>query len=285
MKKALLTLLVLGFAQISFGAQPMAKVAGQLLKKTFSGTMTGLHWMIAAGLPISYVIFGKIGFEKSVLFSDSNHHTTYFIATELLKRNIKIDGVKILPISDDVSPIMTPIKQNILVSPFVQKEITAALENNDQLTQQKYRSVLEHNAGGIKHNDFQWICAAGFTMPFITHITTKSLYNNLAYAKKAKPFLLQQCAKIPTGFGKLALSIAAIKGISNYQIQRNDNEITNDLDTLIGLKTHLTELINLAEPTKFNQLPYPLNTTKKRIEKLDKRIAELKKNQKTESNS
>jgi hypothetical protein len=281
MKKALLTLLVLGFAQISVAAQPtVAKAAGQLLKKTFSGTMTGLHWGIAAGLPITIGTFSAGLLSNKITFlPDADHQPTHFIATELLQQGVKIDAVKIVRSPDAVPPAILPIQPNMIVSSVTEKEITAAIESDDKLTQQKYKSMLEYSAQQIKHNDLHWICAAGFAMPFITHTATKALYNNLAYAKKAKPFLLQQCAKIPTGFGKLALSLAAIKGVTMYQEQRNDNEMTNDVDTLTGLKTYLAGI------DKLTNLPYPLSTVKKRIEKLDQRIAELEKTQKDVSNN
>ncbi len=282
MKKVILILLFLGFAQISVAAQPtMAKAAGQLLKKAFSGTMTGLHWGIAAGIPMGlgtvYTI--ELLSNKSAFFPDSNHSTTYFIATELLQQGVKIDSVKIFPMSDDFPPMISPIQQTVCISPSAEKEITTALENDDKLTQQKYKSTLEHTTKYIERNIHEWIITGLFTMPLITHAATKSLYSNLAYAKKAKPFLLQQCSKIPTGFGKLALSMGAINGFLKYQDQRIDNEMTNDVDTLTGLRTYLTDL------NKHRILPYPLDTTEKRIQKLDRRIALLEKTQENESNN
>jgi hypothetical protein len=224
---------------------------------------------------------------------NANESTTNLVKTTLKKTNTPVNLIKIAPFPILGRGNMAVFgRQNIILDKETENDINQALEFQDQLSLAKYSAILEHEASHIRNYDMPWRAATALTIPFITHKVTKATRDLLPYAKKAKPFLLEQCIKIPTGFGKLALSLGALTGIARYQEQRADNEVTNDINTLIGLKKAFTELSLEEKRTMATLSPlrrkyitlFPTHPPlEKRIQKIDQRIALLEKAEKNES--
>lgn len=317
MKKALLGLLFLGFAQTSFGMQPMTARAAisalkPLMKKGFAIGMTGLHWTIAAGTSI------KQGFQKTQYcwdeeksltaekYTNAQDDVNNFIMSALKENhNITIAGVKVEPHNPYAKPPFPTIgvlRRHVLINSSTATEISKALTDNNQEVIDKWLGTLDHEATHIKKEDILWRIAADLTLPFVTHSSIKIMRNVLPFAKKTRSFLGEQLIKIPTALGKDSITGVSRMTFYKYQEQRADNNIENDRNKLIGVKSHFYDLdqdrINslkkifttLSDDTirnidSINNLLEPHPLPQKRIEKLDRRIAELEKTQKNESHS
>jgi len=274
-----------------------AKTASELIKlitkKAFSGSMTGLHWTIAAGqsfhagLTRAHALWD----EKKTFanLADADEDTTQFIKCYLEKtHHTTINAVKV---DLGMRTPMECINKHIIISYSAARKIEEALETNNQTILNEYRGILDHENNHIESNDLMWRTAANFTLPFVTHGSVKIIRNALPIAKKTRSFLSQQFIKIPTAFGKDFITASTDTAIARHHEQRADDNISNNIDLLEGFKTTVKTMDQERQPifaSRFtpNQLKafhwtinffegYPLLTT--RIEKLDKRIALLKK--------
>jgi hypothetical protein len=281
------------------------KSSGQLIKlfakKTLSGSMTGLHWTIAAGVPVhTGLARANILLNEKKTFSEltnADENTTQFIMTSREKTcNKKIDAVKIDPEYTLLGAPMTTWNKHIIISPSTAHEITEALKADDQIILNKWRGTLEHEGNHIKNNDFWWRTAADLTLPFVTHGSIKVIRNALPIAKKTSSFLGEQLIKIPTAIGKAHITNITRMAICRLQEQRADDEISSDVNALNGMKELLkeaeqknVELLKELNPSPFLQWRssfydmHPSNTL--RIEKIDQRIALLEKQSHDSNNS
>lgn len=317
MKKALLGLLFLGFAQTSFGMQPMTARAAisalkPLMKKGFAIGMTGLHWTIAAGTSIKQG-FQKIQYcwdeEKSLAaekYTDAQDDVNNFIMSALKEtHNITIAGVKIEPHNPYAKPPFPTIgvlRRHVVINSSTATEISKALKDNNQEVIDKWLGMLDHEATHIKKEDILWGIAADLTLPFVTHSSIKIMRNALPFAKKTRSFLGEQFIKIPTAFGKNSITGVSRMTFYKYQEQRADNNIENDRNKLISVKSHLYDadqyrmdslkkiFSTLSDDTiknidSINNFLESHPLPKKRIKKLDQRIAELERTQKNEFHS
>ncbi len=304
MKKMILAIFaILAITGQFYAMQPMAaKITVPLLKnfakKGFSGAMTGLHWFIAAGgsINMAYQREKILYNEKETLktLANANEEITQFILLSSEKtHNIQIDGIKIDPAMDIAQTPMATLRKHILLSQSTADAITCAIENNDETVLNKWLGVLEHENNHTKNNDLIWRTIADVTLPFVTHGSIKVIRNALPIAQKTRPFLREQFMKIPTAMGKEIMTGCSRMTVYRHQEQRADDEVSNDLDKLNGLKNLFNNfdeqqrqsLINTLQISPENidyvRLPlsflqeHPLPT--KRIEKLDERIALLKK--------
>jgi len=295
---AILSMLIAGpmSAMQPLAARTATQLAKHYAKKGFSGTMTGLHWAIAAGLPVAFgaKVIKQHANEKEVFqpLTDANEQTTNFVKSELQKTNTTIDAVKICPFYDTIMLPMGTSRKYITISNGTADVLNQALATNDETTLNKWRGTLQHESRHIYHNDLFNQGIACLTVPFATHGLTKTIYNSVSTAKKSNSFAVKQFVKIPTGLGKLTITMCALMAYSRYYEQRADNEVSNDINILKGLKSTIdeTEQKNIEGMKPFNLSPsqdkwlrwstnflepHPLPT--KRIAKLDERIAALEK--------
>jgi len=316
MKKAILVLLFLGFSQTSVAMQPTAaKAAGQLLKhygkKAFSGTMTGLHWTIAAGASINegYKKLKSLHDETKALeedkCTDAPEDVSNFISSALEKtHNVHINGVKvnpgmIYPHAPEFPMIGVP-RKHVVINQAAAQEIDEAQKNNDQEKLNKWLGIIGHEVTHIQNEDVPWRAAADLILPFVTHGSVKVARGILPIAKKTRTFLGEQLVKIPTALGKGFITDLTRISFYQYQEQRADDNIPNDVNKLIGMKTYLYDADICRTNTLKKTLPFLDDETlknldpiinmaeehplpKKRIQKLDQRIALLEKDQKDKS--
>jgi len=292
----------------SSAMQPLAaRTAGQIAKhygkKGFSGMMTALHWYIAAGASINEGVkkIKDLSNEEKNLaaggYTDATDDVSNFVVSTIKEtHNIKINAVKIEPISpydDNPFPHIASQRKHIIMNSSTATEITNALKDNDQKTLDKWRAAIEHESNHIKNEDLLLRAAADLTMPFITHGSVKIIRNILPFAKKTRSFLGEQLIKIPTACGKRDITFFSKMSLCRYQEQRADNQVSDNLNRLTALKPHfedlhdhqigdLKKIFNTSNENierinwMFNFLQeHPL--PKKRIEKLDQRIASLEK--------
>lgn len=285
--------------------QPAAtKTSGQLVqyfaKKTLSGSMTGLHWTIAAGVPVHTALArANILLNESKAFSEltnADENTTHFIMSSLSKtHNKKIDAVKIDPKYTLLGSPMSTWNKHIIISPSTAHEITEALKTDNQTILNKWRGTLEHEGNHIKNNDFWWRTAADLTLPFVTHGSVKVIRNALPVAKKTGSFLGEQLIKIPTAIGKAHITNITRMAVCRHQEQRADDEVSSDINSLKGLKETFKdaeqtniELLKELNPSPFLQWRssfydmHPSNAI--RIERIDQRITLLEKQSQNNNN-
>lgn len=266
------------------------------IKKGFSGSMTGLHWMIAAKDSISsgYNRIKILSDEKTAFaedgYVDANENVTRFITSTLKeKQNIEINAVKVHPTDPTVAG---QLQKHIYISQKTSAELTKALEMHDDVIISKWRGAIQHEGNHIKNNDLIWRCAADLTLPFFTHGSVKIIRYLLPFAKKSRSFLNEQLIKIPTALGKADITANLRMALYRHQEQRADDQVSNDIPTLSGLKdlfvdAEKNDLENLnhlhLSPKNLDRFRWCLNfyqthpLPNKRIEKLEQRIALLKK--------
>ena len=294
--------------------QPMQRLVAKLgqqstqsiAKKGFSHFMTGLHWTIAAGLPISYAGFGAYFLDQErkylqrydttdIIFYGTNKLTENCIKSKLQSiKNNSIKAVNVLPIP--MMPI-AHIGKTVIMDDKLHEELNQAIKENDLAKQNKLLSGFEHEASHIHNNDLEKRYTAALTFPFATHITFKKVSNFIPQSIRIKSFIGQQAMKIPSGLAKLLATLTGISVLGHYQEQRSDDEVSNNIDVLNGLKEFLQEGEN-AEIQAMNDPD--LSIIKKaagfivtrffhpsfsvRIKKVDQRIAQLKKSQQQQQN-
>lgn len=125
MKKiALATISLLMIAGQSCAMQPVGIRAGikaitPFLKKGFSGAMTGLHWTIAAGIPLTQAGMQTYYYYNQKKIIDSYPNTdktvTQFIESSL--PTVSIDSIKINPIPSSLGGNWGCFNKSILISP------------------------------------------------------------------------------------------------------------------------------------------------------------------------
>lgn len=297
MKKtiAIIALLILAIGQTHTMHRVASKTTLPYLKKGFSGIMTSMHWIIAAGLPIGYGTAQAYYLlnEKRIYDSleDTNKLVTNFVRSNLKKT--QVDRIKINPFGgNSIQGAGAFGRSSLLFSPSICDKITKAVEENNEKETKKFQAVLEHEESHLYYNDTACSTFAYLTAPFITHTLTKKAINSLPLIQKMQPFCVQQFIKIPTGLGKLAITMSTVTGLSRYQEQRADNSISNNRDLLNGMKERLEE----CEQETMNSInSFDISPKKiklaffvdrffgshppavERIKKLDKRIALLEK--------
>jgi len=298
---AILSMLIAGpmSAMQPLAARTATQLAKHYAKKGFSGTMTGLHWAIALGQPFvqgiqnAMILYDENKFFKN--FENVDGQITDFIKSELQKtHNKEIDAVKIHPLYAQRSIPMGTWNKHILLAPSTAQELTKALQANDQETIDKWRAILQHEGSHIKNNDLVLRAAANIALPFVTHGSVKAIRNLIPIAKKTRSFLGEQLIKIPTALGKNAITTNATMAMYRYQEQRADESISNDINLLNGFKRVLCDIesATVEHLAQFNLSPelmercrwvdsfgqeHPL--PKKRIERIDQRIALLEQSQ------
>ncbi|HSC24934.1 MAG TPA: M48 family metalloprotease [Candidatus Babeliales bacterium] len=271
--------------------------APHFTKKIFSSSMTGIHWLIAAGDSLysgaqnaKTLLNEKKSLEK---LNNADQEITDFILSTLEKTNyVNIDAIKINPSYDFFGIPMGTFNKHIMLAPETDSEIKQALATNDQIILNKWRATLEHENSHRKHNDLWWRVAADITLPFLTHTSVKIIRNAIPIAKKTRSFISEQCIKIPTAFGKNLITTISKFTVQKHQEQRADNEISDDINMLVGKKTVLSENeqkrikffnpSNKLSPKQYEWLIWSLNffeshpLPNERIKKLDERIALLR---------
>lgn len=292
----------------------MHRIASQLTKpyiqKKFSKAMTVLHWTLAAGPSFNnaWQWIKIVSDEEKYLakHTDANEEVTNFITSELEKiHNVKIKGIKVHPVSQYAKWLpkesldVGSLRQHIIINSTAHDEIYTALKTNDEKTIDKYLAIIDHEGTHQKENHLLWRIAADLTLPFITHGTTKVISNGLRIGAKTQPFLKQEFNKITSGAVKSWITQLASAGLCRYQEYRADNGVSNDVKKLTELKGYLesidqgrsnymkvlcafkgvpmfsdAQLKNISWGINFLEL-HPL--PKKRIEKLDQKIALLEK--------
>lgn len=269
---------------ITKATEPFIK---HLAKKIFSKTMTGLHWTIAAGDS-----FYTGATQARILFNEEKKLKKLDNATPEVKNFIistidshNIENVKVF----NYNAPMGVFRKHILLSYKTADEIEKALINNDQITLNKWRGTLEHENSHLQHNDLAWRAATTLVMPFATHTSIRAIRNIIPIAKKTRSFLTEQLIKIPTAIGKNIITISALATFIQQQEQRADNDVSDDIDKLIGFKTVLeegekgriaffTKIFPSITPMKYKIISKTLNffeqhpLPEKRIAKINKRI-------------
>jgi hypothetical protein len=290
MKKIMAILLLFTTGQ-SFTMQPLAtRTARQLL---FSRSRTALLWTLATGESIKsgYDWIKALSDEEKYLVqhTNANQDVTNFITSELEKtHNIKIKGVKVHPIHryakslPKESPDVGSLRQHIVINSTAHDEIYEAIKNNDQKNINKYLAIVNHEGTHQKESHLLWRIATSLTLPFATYGAIKFIGKGMSV-------------------GKAVLSAQTIAlmntSLCRYQEYRADNGVPNDAERLTEFKSFLetldqgralhlkyffpfsnklteAQLENVSWAANFLEA-HPL--PKKRIAKLNQRIAALEK--------
>lgn len=303
MKKLIIAMLFLLFStNNTHSMQRLATKLNQvslkfIAKKGFSGLMTGLHWGIAAAMPIGMgikAIRDTISEDAIVShFPKPTDEVTTFIESKL---TTPVKGIKASPYLGDNGDNFAASNKYILLSFSTHNKIYDALKNNDQKTLDIMSSILPHEESHIKNKDITSRTIVELTTPFFTHALIKKIYNASPYKSSINSFALQQLVKIPSGLGKCAISLYLIAAFDRYLEQRADDQTPNNLQSLTNLKEYFkimqkdqVEIVKKRQSTmpsiiqKLDDLdrkyfaPHP--STESRIAKVDQRIEKLEKSQ------
>jgi hypothetical protein len=284
--------------------QPLGAKLGQwtvksIAKKSFSAFMTGMHWTIAAGLPITggtikllaqtdpkiELQIMEIGVGK---LTDPSKATKQFIQEELAKRNTPLEDVKVSPGRDSNVAVG---KYNCIVTKQTHDDLHKAIEENNESIKKEVIGILNHEPNHIKHKDIFTRSLAYLLSPFISHISIKKINKFFVpQSIKINNFWVKQLIKIPSGIGKLVVSIGGVAVLSRYQEQRADDDMENNIDILEGFKSNLKKDFHIEISSIENRSPFSRAwqrytashpSAESRIAKLDQRIEKLKQEQKT----
>jgi Peptidase family M48 len=301
----LVIIMSLFLTNVQYAVQPAITKASEpfiknLMKKVFSKTMTGLHWTLAAGDSIFIGIknardlFNEEKICNNYNFNDATPEVNNFILSTL--RQIDSFNIESVKVGHFYGP-MGVIKKHVLLDHKTANEIKEALATNNQIILDKWRGTLEHENSHLQHNDCELGAITALIMPFVTHSSVKAIRNIIPIAKKTRSFLAEQLIKIPTAIGKGTISVGSLTTFMRQQEQRADNDVSNDINKLNGIKTVLEEINQkrnsmlfpfITDPTQREALLWALNffethpLPEKRIKKINQRIAALQELSSTE---
>ena len=285
--------------------KPMQRLAAKLgqysfksiATKSFSGFMTGLHWTIAAGIPIfagtiTLLAQADPKIELQIMeittgkLTDPSKTTKNFIQEELARRNTPIEDVKVFYGLDNNMGVG---RYNCIITTQMHKDLHKAIEKNDESIKKTAIALLNHESNHIKNKDLFTQGLAWLIAPFITHASIKKI-NKIFVPQSIKinNFWVKQLIKTPSGIGKLVLSVGGLAAFSRYKEQRADDGIENDIDILNSIKADLKRNLDkgqifVEKKSRFSQAwewykaDHP--SRESRIAKLDQRILLLEKSQ------
>ena len=181
----------------------------------------------------------------------------------------------------------------MFISPDFESDLADAIRDKNQQKLDKYSGIFEHEWNHIKYYDVLIAGIANLSIPLLNHRLIKLGKKALPLAQKTKPFLSEQCAKISSGWGKYCLNDLSLKILSRYKERRADNGVSDDIQTLEGIKSYFVEeqerevIHNTKNPSfrgiikkNLPRLAVLLSTHpsfEQRIARLDQRIDILKK--------
>jgi hypothetical protein len=248
-KIAIITLSLFSIESCTAMQSTAAKTTGQLLtnlaKQAFSKSMTGLHWMIAGGPVITglkglkEILNEQKSIEADPFYKNADENITQFIKNCLKKTCTKETVAVKIDTNDNCNLSAISLPHYIIISQCAANEITDALKSNNQKILDQWDGTIQHEGCHIQKNDSYWKIVPLLTAPFITHKSVKIIRNALPIAKKTRSFLSQELLKIPTAIGKRIISDTGIATAHQYQEQRADNGISNDINSLNGAKEML----------------------------------------------
>jgi len=281
MKKVIfLTLSLIASICTTQPMQPLGSKIGQwgiksIAKKGFSGFMTQLQYGLGL-LPVLPVIRELSGYSTKVtntLF-DADEEVSSFIRSQLAPSSI--EKIK-LDWKLGYNNMGVKHGNCIIISYSAQRKIKNALKEQNEQQLNVAKAILAHEHNHIKNNDYAYKMLAHSTIPIISFTAIETA----ATMKPFQSFILQQLIKVPSGLLALTISLTALNALSRHREQRADDQIPNNLDLLIGLKTDFEK--QKKRETKEDNLIQKIFSShpswEHRIEKLNQRIALLEKSQ------
>ena len=194
-------------------------------KKGFSKICTGLSWGIAAGPFFTQAAITAqfvADEEKKLNFVPNASKNVQEFAYEELKK-IGINDPTTIDIKCGIDT-ETP-------SPGVAYSKTIWINPKDDLNDNHYRFILQHEGTHILNKDLIYDIPANAIVPLITHFGLKkirSLASITQAAPTAIPSMGRSLLKIPTGFGKFFTNTMIYNAYSRYKEQRADEGTQDD---------------------------------------------------------
>lgn len=304
---------IFGYLLFTISMHPMqqsaARTIGQrIIKPLISKAATAAHWGISYGpflgqglLGLGAGIYDKElcdwvaskdpGIDCVMTHVDGSQETIYrdykyFSEADACIQDFEVEQARKIGLKKTPSVRIAPsiflscpagaYNNVIFVNANYTSHLKDAINTQDKEVINQWKAVFQHENGHIKNHDMLSGGVAYLTMPLLNHKLIKIGKKALPFTYKITSFVGMQCAKIASGVGKYFYNDLQLKQMRRIQEQRADDGVSNDIDTLQGLRSFFIN--NEENPRSIkDHLFHSHPSHAQRIAKIDERIEKLKK--------
>ncbi len=245
-EKMMLLILVLGLGGTQYMIQGMSFLSKQKAKKIFSKTMTGVHWFLLLGGPVTmaydtdalYPYFGTVaGAEADGLVVDCSELENLVNEKREKKIRVKcsISNSNTEWMSANALMMSTP---HFIVAAFTRADVREMLKKSEAANELK--GMLDHEAHHIDSGDVWRFILVNMASIGACHYIWKATKCIKPFKGiwSTAPFLLKESCKIPSALIKTGFATIPLMAYHRTREFAADRSI-KDIESLKGLKSFL----------------------------------------------